>query len=121
MSTEKLSFDPTPRQKEVEIGGKTYTIKEASGKVATMYRDHVMNSAVLGANGKPVRVTGLASAEVLLVANCLYDENDKLVPAEVVDGWPSRVKKALYDLARDLSDLTPDEGKDEDNEADAKN
>ena len=90
--------------------GKKYILKEADGAAAVKYRNAVMDGITLGeGTGDRItakKITGQASVEPLLVSLCLFDaEHDKPVHISVVQGWPYRVQKKLYDKVKEISEL----------------
>ena len=92
----------------VRYGGKSYTLREATGGAAVKYRNAMLACARLGPDGKPVSVSGLADLEPMLIASCLFDEQGKPVPDKTVREWPSRVLRQLFETAKRISGL--DEG-----------
>ena len=96
-----MDFDGVP----VRVGDKSYRLVEASGKAVVAYRNAVMASAVYGANGKPTGVRNLASVEPLLVSLCLVGEDNKPVHQSVIQNWPSRIQKWMFDKVKEMSDL----------------
>jgi hypothetical protein len=101
----------------LKIGGSDYILKEANGGIATEYRNATMKGFILGENGKPVRIDGLASIEPLLVSRCLIkvetDGNRAAVPITTIKLWPAKVLKALYQRCKDISELTEEEATEE--------
>ena len=88
--------------------GTHYTLREANGKTATEHRNAIISSTQFDANGKVVGVKDLASVEARFVASCLWDEKGKNPSVTLVQAWPARVQKALYDKAKELSDFADD-------------
>lgn len=112
--TEILDFTGLePVQIEVRISGHQYVLKEASGKAAGIYRNACMAAITIGPNGKATAMKNLADVEPLLVSLCLFDSNNKAVPITTISGWPSRIQKALFEKAKEISELseTTDEKK----------
>jgi len=108
--SESWKFDLQPRQIKVEIGDKSYVLKEASEDAAAKYQNALFRSTTLGPDMKPVKVDGLADIEPLLVSLCLYDGEENLVPLDVIRSWPARIVKKLYQWVRENSDLEGGEG-----------
>lgn len=108
MADGMLVFDLAPQVLPVEIGGKRYTLKEATGDVACQYQNAITNGVTLGPQGKPERMGNIADVGPFLVHLCLYDEADKRVPIEVVRSWPSRVVDALEASVKKISELDKD-------------
>lgn len=111
--SESWKFDLQPRQIEVQIGDKSYVLKEASEDAAAKYQNALFRSTTLGPDMKPVKVDGLADIEPLLVSLCLYDGEGNLVPLDVIRSWPARIVKKLYQWVRENSDLEGGEGEEE--------
>lgn len=84
--------------------GKSYILKEATGKAANAYRNRALESTEFQ-NGRPVSVKGLASLESFLISMCLFDEKNKPVPQSVIESWPARVQKKLFEKVKEISDL----------------
>lgn len=118
MSTEPIVFDSlTPVEVPVTIAGESYTLREATGETAVQYRDAMLACTTLGPEGKPTIISGLAGVEPLLVSLCLYDSIDHLVPEATIRSWPARIQKALFERAKQISDLDEGEDEDEDEES----
>jgi hypothetical protein len=84
---------------------KVYTLREANGKAATDHRNAIMASTQFGPDGKVTGVKNLASVEAVFVAACLWDEKNRNPTVVTVSSWPARVQKALYEKAKELSDM----------------
>lgn len=89
----------------VRFEGKSYTLKEASGRAAVEYRNAVSACLQYGPDGRIAGVRNIASVEPLLISLCLFDEKGKNVPKHVIESWPSRVQRAIFDRAKQISDL----------------
>jgi hypothetical protein len=109
-----LSFDSLDlRQVEVEIQGKLYLLREATGAGAARWRGAVIRAARFGADGKVERLDGAADSELILVNECLVDASGRRTPLQVLQGWPARVVKALFEEAKRISELDEAPGKKE--------
>ena len=104
MSNE-LNFDTTPTRLPVKIDGVEYTLQEANGKAACIYRNTMLKCSKLGPSGKVSSVEGLADVEPLLVSLCLFDSANNPVSLEKVLSWPSRIIKPLFENAKQISEL----------------
>lgn len=113
------SLDPI--EIEVKIDGEIYKIKEASGDAACKYRNAMLACTTLGPDGKPTNIEGMADVEPLLVSLCLYNSAGKRVNVHQIRGWPSRIQKALFEQAKNVSELDADEDTDEDKQEILKN
>jgi hypothetical protein len=98
-----------PIELPVTVGSQEYTLREASGGAACRYRNALIECTRLGPEGKPTHLKGIASIEPLLVSLCLFDSNNKRVPVQVIEGWPARVQKALFNKAQEISELNEDD------------
>lgn len=114
----ELNFDDLALiEVPVSIGDKRYLLREASGNVACKYRNALLNCTVLGPEGKPQTVRNMADVEPLLVSLCLFqlleqpDGTVKERPAQLADvrGWPNRIVKALFERAKEISELDEEE------------
>lgn len=102
-----LDFGGLEIRKKTVIGPdkKTYSLEEATGKVATDHRNAIMASSVFGPDGRVTGVKNLASVEAAFVAGCLWDEKRRNPPVQAILGWPSQVVKKLYEAAQELSGM----------------
>lgn len=107
MSNEFDFSDLSVREiKNVKVGAKSYTLREASADAACRYRNAIFGSTKLGDNGKPVSMEGIADAEPLLLSFCLVDdETGNQVSVKTVLTWPSRVVEPLVKKLKEISDL----------------
>lgn len=97
--------DLAPIEVPCTIGGKKYTLREASGDAACKYRNALLKATKLGTDGKPTSIDGMADAEPLLVSLCLFTAENTAVPVQVVRSWPQRIQKRLFDEAKRISQL----------------
>lgn len=98
----------------VKLGKTLYNLREASGGVATKYRNATMRGMRVE-DQKVVGMDGIADAEPLLVSLCLCKTDDKgatlfdrngnpiTVTLGFVQALPSRIQKALYAKVREIS------------------
>lgn len=107
-----LSFSTTKIEKSVEIDGDQYVLREASGKTAVDYQNLALNGVTFGADGKPTRMVGQASVQILLVGQCLYAilPSGDVAKNPVGEKWveatlPAKVLKALFKEAKEISAL----------------
>lgn len=106
----ELNFeDLEPRQEEVPIDGKKYLLKEASGDAACKWRNALLKATKLSPDGKVATMDGMADTEPLLVSMCLFEMGDngglKVVSLNKVRNWPHRVQRALFERAKEISEL----------------
>ncbi len=110
---ETMDFtDITLKEIPVQVGDKKYTLREATGDAACLYRNAMLRCTKLGPEGKPETITGIADAEPYLVSLCLFNEGNKPVPVATIRKWPARVQTALFDKAKEISELGEDEDED---------
>lgn len=100
--------DPDPKSVPVTIGGRKYLLKEATADAAVRYRNAAARAARM-TDGKVTGVDGIAEAEPLLVANCLFElrgdgGTGPLVSVTTIKGWAVRVQKQLFDRIKEMSD-----------------
>jgi hypothetical protein len=106
----------------VTIGDKTYTLTEASGDTAALYKNRLFANTELGAEGKPKHVRNIADLDAYLVSRCLTDENRLAVSEKTVRSWPNRIVEQLAEKAREISGMdTKDESKNSARDGEAKN
>ena len=111
-----LRFDTFElHQETVYLGDREYTLREASSGAATRYRNALLECATIGPDGKPSKLSGMASVEPLLVSLCLFDPEGKLVPLKVVEELPARIVKSLFNRIKEISDLDEEAEDDEGN------
>jgi hypothetical protein len=105
-----LDFGSIVLREEPVVGpdGKHYTLREANGRTATEHRNSIIASSQFGPDGKITGIKDLAAVEAKFVVNCMWDEQGRNPPLAVIEGWPARVKKLLYDKAKELSDFGED-------------
>ena len=92
-----------------------YILLEADGSTGTAYRNAVVEGMTLGENGKPTSINGVGSLPVMLVSKCLRllkkdaqgnSTGERLPVAEnKVAQFPERVVKALFERAKEISEL----------------
>lgn len=89
----------------------TYYLKELTGSE----RNNFLTSQAKRAKGKDKDVKDFTGACSELLTLCLYDPQNRLVPAKEIDSWPSEMQMDLFLKAITLSGL------DKKGEDDAKN
>lgn len=118
MSNE-LNFDSLALiEVPVTIEGKKYVLREASEAAAADYR----NASIAGAKVEDGQLTempsNLAGVQALLVARCLFpleggEPSPRPIAQNVLNGWPSRVIKPLFEKVKEISELDEDESLEE--------
>lgn len=89
----------------VTVQGKEYVLKEATGDAATKYRERILRATVLGPDGKPTKMNGVASADPYLLSLCLFTKNGHPVPESTIRSWSNRVYKALFERLLTISEM----------------
>jgi len=105
-----MDFDLTLQEEPVTIktrdGVFHYVLTEATEDIAVAYRNLVIGSMSMGPEGKPQTVKGIADGEPFLVAGCLRNaETGGPVSEVTIRSWPSKVVKALFNKAQEISGL----------------
>lgn len=88
--------------------GKTYTLREATGEVASAHRNAIIASTQI-VNGKVVGIKNTDYLEAKYIAGCLWNEHNRNPHYKVVASWPDRVQRELYDKAQELSGVGEEE------------
>jgi len=98
--------DITPIEVEVFVGKEKYVLRETSGAARAIY-DNARLACYEYQEGKLVKVHDIADVEILLVSLCLFKVEDGVTPVSTMTlkKWPSRIYKALYDRAREISGM----------------
>ena len=92
-----------------------YMLREVDGEGREMYLNSLAVRMKTGADGKPTGIRDFKGMSSALITRCLFDEDDKAVPAKTIQNWPASVVKKLYEKAQRISAL------DDKAEDDAKN
>lgn len=103
-------------EEQVFIGDNVFILREASIGAAAKYRNAMLDCATLGPDGKPSKISGMASIEPFLVSLCLYGTDGHLVDLNTLNKWPSRIVKKLFNRIKEVSDLDETEEDPEGNE-----
>ncbi len=108
--------NPEPQKKLTKINKKVYLVTEADTAAVTAYRNACMRATKLS-DGKVSGMEGMANADPLLVSLCTFETDSKgnpsidaigrplRVPLMVVDTWPGRVTKTLYNWIKEVSEI----------------
>lgn len=117
---EELVFDAEPKQVPVTVKGKKYVLRQANGTAGNAYRNAMMRSMRMGADGMAEGLDGVADAETVLLSRCLYAANPdgslplnkngdpdprSLVSQETILAWDDVVQTRLAEVAKDISGL----------------
>lgn len=116
---EPLVFNLDVIEIPVKIGPKDYVLVEASGGSVCKYKNAMLGTTSVGADGKPIlSMSGMVDSEPLLVSLCLWElwTNEangdivrKPVHINTVKSWPDRIQSSLYKKAKEISNLQEDE------------
>ena len=118
MSNE-LTFETTLKEVPVTIDGVAYVMRELDGRQKGKYLNKMGGRIVLNNKGEVSSFKDYAGLESTLLELCVYDSDNKLVPASVMDLWPSTMLTKLFNAAQELSGLNEEGRKKQ--EAEAKN
>lgn len=106
MLTEIMDFGIlSPTEIPVKINGVEYLLKEATGDAVCQYRNATIKSMKFSDQGKATGFDGVADSEPLLVSLCLFNSEGNNVDIATVRKWPAHVMKALFNKAKEISDL----------------
>ena len=106
--SENYTFDLTPIEVEYTIGTTVYILREASGEAAVKFSNAKLKNLVMD-DGKVTKVAGMASIQPFLVSLCLTEKaTGKAVLEETIKSWPSRIQSALFDKAKEISEIDQD-------------
>lgn len=107
---------------QVKIGANRYILQEANGDVVVQHRNAVLAYTRYNDQGGIASISGIASAEPLLISKCLYttmpvdkDKPDgpvvksKLAGLEFVNNLRHRTMKKLFNRIKEISDMNDDE------------
>lgn len=84
--------------------GKKYTLREADGAAARRFNNAKTNR-IKFTGGKPSAFEDIGDLEPLLVSMCLFDSKNKPVHQSIIEGWPSKVVRRLFDKCKEMSEL----------------
>ena len=101
---EPMEFDITRMEIPVKIDGKNYILREASVKEAKQWRGSILASQFQKDGQQGLKPT-LADSEPLLVSLCLTQEDGAAVSKDVIETWPAKVVRRLFDKIKEISDL----------------
>lgn len=105
MNLEEMVFDDVGlREVPVRLAGKHYVLREANAAAARAFRNCWLKGTKLGPDGQPTEANSIADAELVLIHHCLFDRSGRPVPMNVIQNWSSRVTKALYERALEISE-----------------
>lgn len=94
---------------------KTYTLRELTGGGRDVYMKRMSSQMemTIGRDGKATgRMKDMSGLNTFMLSLTLYDPEGRLVPIEILNGWPSHVVTSLSEIASELSSL--DDGAEED-------
>lgn len=101
----KVTISLSRAEREVDIDGDTYTVKEMSGNELDKWRGTVGNRITTDSKGNS-RVTNFEKFSASLISFCLYDKSGNLVPIETIASWPAMAQKTLFEICQEINGLT---------------
>ena len=109
-NTSPIKFESLAKiEVPVSLGGVDYLLLEADGAAITE-RDNAILSGTMMADGKPVKMNGVASVDAILLSRCLIDvKNNHHVNLQTIHSWPARVRDALIERLKEISGITDSE------------
>lgn len=106
---EPIDFDTIEEiQIPVKIKGKNYTLREATGDVASDYINARYKRVTYSADGRSRKLGDMGDLQPLLVSGCLYDEDGEQVDEDLIRSWPARVQRTLFERATEISQIDAD-------------
>ncbi len=97
----------------VDPSGKNLILQEASGDTVKRFNDE-RTRCLKFQDGGVSSVVGQGNLEMFLVSLCLFetDEDGKLIPEKYIpistlQKWPGRVVTALFNKAKEISEIDP--------------
>lgn len=95
--------DLTPIEVPFEYLGTQYVLKEATGAAAKRYNNERSNRLEYNSEGKVIGTKDMADIVPMLVASCVYTIAGNPIPQSVIETWPDRLLKRLYQTIRKVS------------------
>lgn len=122
-NTEVMEFeDEELLEVLVKIGANRYILQEANGDVVVQHRNAILAYTKYNSDGGINSLSGVASAEPLLISKCLYRtvpvDKDKpdgpvvkgnLAGLEFVNNLRHRTMKSLFNRLKEISGMNDDE------------
>lgn len=100
----ELIFELERKSIPVTLAGKPYVLREMTGFLKGKYNAQ-MGAKMNIEEGKIKGITNFEGLQTSLLALCLYDASDVLVPIEVIQEYPDSVVSALYVEAQKLNGI----------------
>lgn len=95
-----------------KVGKESYTLREASYDAVLKHRNAIIACTELGPDGQPKSAKNFADTDALLLSMCLFDGENKLVPASKIRSWKASVGKRMLAVLREISELDEDSSND---------
>lgn len=122
-NTESMEFEEQELAEVlVKIGSRQYILQEANGDVVVQHRNAVLAYTKYTSEGSIASLSGIASAEPLLISKCLYTTvpvdkdkpegpvvKGKLAGLEFVNNLRHKTMKKLFNRLKEISDMNDDE------------
>lgn len=87
----------------------SYTLRELTGGSRDQFMNKFRDKVEIGTDGKMVALKDFEGSQSALLAVCLYDANDDLVPEDVIQKFPTTPLGKLFALAQEISGMVVDE------------
>ena len=88
---------------------KAYILREMSGRDRDAYLTKMGGKFKFNTKGKVIGVKSFDGLQAALLAKCLFDEDDKLVHIDKIQGFPTITQGKLFKEAQTLNALEDDE------------
>lgn len=122
-NTEAMEFDDEALTEViVKIGSARYILQEANGDIVVQHRNAVLAYTKYNEKGSIASISGIASAEPLLISKCLYttvpvdkDQPDgpvvkgALAGLAFVNNLRHRTMKKIFNRLKEISDMNEEE------------
>jgi hypothetical protein len=107
--SEPLVFDDLePRSEAFKMGGEQYVLREPTEKAAVRYRNAIAKATRFGPDGKPSGMGDIASADPVLLSDCLFrvtDKGEQQVSTDEILTWTARKVKPLMARLKEMGEL----------------
>lgn len=100
-----MKFALDLKEQEIEIGNKPYKIKELTALEVGKWKDEQAKKVKLDAQNRPMGIKSHVGLESGLISLCLFDEQDRKVPIDVINTWPSSLVIPLFKACFELNGL----------------
>jgi hypothetical protein len=108
MSDPLVFDDLEPRCERFAMGGEQYVLREPTESAAVRYRNALAKATKFGPDGKPVGIGDIASADPVLLSDCLFrvtDRGEQQVSTDEILKWTARRVKPLLARLKEMGEL----------------